>query len=81
MLGILRLIALQGMRIRRSYRTVLERQIGKAITISRENRAGTTQLNSKGKSNRCTIHKIDTRSEKRLHTPNLVNESGGENRK
>ena len=53
-----------GMRVRKSFRTALERQVGEAIVISRESRAGTTLLNSKGEYNRCTIHRLDTRSEK-----------------
>ena len=53
-----------GMRIRKSFRTAMERQIGEAVVISREQRLGTNLLNSKAEFNRCTIHRLDTRTEK-----------------
>ena len=53
-----------GMKVRKSFRTALERQIGEAVAIGREQRSGKTLLNSKGEFNRCVIHKIDTRSVK-----------------
>ena len=53
-----------GMKVRSSFKTALERQVGEAIAISREKQAGTTLLNSKAEFNRCKIHRLDTRNEK-----------------
>ena len=53
-----------GMRIRSTFRTALERQVGEAIAISREKRNGTELLNSKAEFNRCKIHRLDTRTDK-----------------
>ena len=53
-----------GMRVRSSFKTAIERQVGEAIAISREKRAGTNLLNSKAEFNRCKIERLDTRSEK-----------------
>jgi len=53
-----------GMRIRNSFKTALDRQVGEAVAISREQRAGTELLNSKAEFNRCKIQRLDTRSEK-----------------
>ena len=53
-----------GMRIRNSFKTALDRQVGEAVAISREKRAGTDLLNSKAEYNRCKIERLDTRSEK-----------------
>ena len=52
-----------GMKIRSSFRTAIERQVGEAIAISREQRKGTTLLNSKAEYNRCKISRLDTRTE------------------
>ena len=61
-----------GMRIRRSFRTALERQVGEAIAISREKEDGTILLNSKGEYNRCTKHRLDTRTEKEKLKENTI---------
>ena len=53
-----------GIKITRSFCTAIESQIGEAITISREQRTGTTLLNSKAEYNRYVIHRLDNRSEK-----------------
>ena len=68
-----------GMRIRTSFRTALERQVGEAIAISREKRAGTTLLNSKAEYNRCTIERLDTRSEKMRKKENVEIEQNENN--
>ena len=39
-------------------------EVGEAIAISREQRAGTDLMNSKAEYNRCEIQRLDTRSEK-----------------
>ena len=51
-----------GMRIRSSFRSPIERQIGEAIAIDRENRKGTVLMNSKSEYNRCQIARITTLS-------------------
>ena len=53
-----------GMRLRRSYRTPIERQIGEAVAIDVEKRGGTNLMNSRSEYNRCQIAKISTKSEK-----------------
>ena len=53
-----------GMRLRKKYRTPIERQIGEAVAIDYEKRKGTTLMNSKSEYNRCQIARINTRSEK-----------------
>ena len=63
-----------GKRVRKSYRTALERQVGEAVAISRESEAGTVLLNSKCEYNRCTIHRLDTRPEKVKLKENIESE-------
>ena len=53
-----------GMRLRRSYRTPIERQIGEAVAIDVEKRGGTILLNSRSEYNRCQVARISTKSEK-----------------
>ena len=50
-----------GMRVRTRFKTALERQVGEAVVISREQKTGTTLLNSKAEYNRCKIQRIETR--------------------
>ena len=68
-----------GMKIRSSFRTALERQVGEAIAISREKKAGTTLLNSKAEFNRCKIHRLDTRNEK-VKIKEITEDNENENR-
>ena len=51
-----------GMRLRKSYRFPIERQVGEAIAIDRESRKGTILMNSKSEYNRCQIARITTLS-------------------
>ena len=53
-----------GMRLRRSYKTPIERQIGEAVAIDVEKRGGTNLMNSRSEYNRCQIARITTKSEK-----------------
>ena len=53
-----------GTRIRRSYRTPIERKIGEAVAIDFEKRKGTTLMNSRSEYDRCQIARISTKSEK-----------------
>ena len=53
-----------GMRLRKNYRTPIERQIGEAVAIDVERRKGTTLMNSKSEYNRCKIARISTKSDK-----------------
>ena len=50
-----------GIRVRKRYKTAFERQVGEAVIISREQKTGTTLLNSKAEYNRCKIHRIETK--------------------
>ena len=50
-----------GIRVRKKYKTAFERQVGEAVIISREQKTGTTLLNSKAEYNRCKIHRIETK--------------------
>ena len=42
-----------GMRVKGSFRSAMERQIGEAIAIDREKRDGKILMNSKSEYNRC----------------------------
>ena len=42
-----------GMRLRRKFRTPIERHIGEAIAIDIENRKGTKLMDSRSEYNRC----------------------------
>ena len=67
------------MRIRSSFKTALDRQVGEAIAISREQKAGTDLMNSKAEYNRCKIQRLDTRTEKEK-TKEIANENEIENK-
>ena len=51
-----------GMKVRNSFRSALERQIGEAVAIDIEKRRGKQLMNSKSEYNRCTIPRITTKS-------------------
>jgi len=53
-----------GMRVRQSFRSALDRQIGEAVAIDVERRKGKQLMNSKSEYNRCTIPRITTKSMK-----------------
>ena len=53
-----------GMRLRKNYRTPIERQIGEAVAIDIEKRKGTKLMNSRSEYNRCKIARISTKTEK-----------------
>ena len=55
-----------GMRVRKSFRSALERQVGEAIAIDMEQRRGLKLMNSKSEYNRCKIPRICTKTEKDL---------------
>ena len=59
-----------GMRLRSSFRSPLDRQVGEAIAIDRESRKGTVIMNSKSEYNRCTIARINTKSNKDFREEN-----------
>ena len=44
-----------GMKLRRQYKTALERQIGEAVAILEEKEKGTLLMNSKSEFNRCQL--------------------------
>ena len=52
------------MRVRKSFRSALERQVGEAIAIDMEQRKGLKLMNSKSEYNRCKLPRICTKSEK-----------------
>ena len=52
------------MRLRKNYRTPIERQIGEAVAIDIEKRKGTTLMNSRSEYNRCQIARIFRKSDK-----------------
>ena len=58
------------MRLRSSFRSPLDRQVGEAIAIDRESRKGTVIMNSKSEYNRCTIARINTKSDKDFREEN-----------
>ena len=51
-----------AMRVRKKFRSALERQVGEAITIDRVRRSGQELLNSKSEYNRCSLPRISTKS-------------------
>ena len=51
-----------GMRVRNSFRSALERQVGEAVAIDVEKRKGKCLMNSKSEYNRCSIPRITTKS-------------------
>ena len=53
-----------GMRIRKSYRSALERQVGEAVAIDVEQRKGKKLMNSKSEYNRCQVPRITTKTYK-----------------
>ena len=55
-----------GMRIRNTYRSALERQVGEAVAIDVEQRRGQKLMNSKSEYNRCHIQRINTKSQKEI---------------
>ena len=59
-----------GMRIRNTFNTALERQVGEAVAIDIENRRGIKIMNSKSEYNRCTIPRISTKSVKEANEEN-----------
>ena len=50
-----------GMKVRSTFRSPLERQIGEAVAIDTEKRKGKKSMNSKSEYNRCTIPKTTTK--------------------
>ena len=61
-----------GVRVRSRHKTALERQVGEAVAIHREKEKGIQLLNSKSEYNRCKIHRLETRQEKRDWIENLI---------
>ena len=61
-----------GMKIRSQFQTALERQVGEAVAIRREQASGTILLNSKGEYNRCKIKRIETRPTKSQYRDTLL---------
>ena len=55
-----------GMRIRNTFRSALERQVGEAVAIDVEHRKGQKLMNSKSEYNRCHIQRINTKSQKEI---------------
>ena len=55
-----------GMKMRRQYRTPLERQIGEAVAILEEKEKGTQLMNSKSEFNRCSLPRITAGDSKEL---------------
>ena len=55
-----------GMKLRRQYRSALERQIGEAIAILEENEKGIHLINSKSEFNRCALPRIAAEDSKEL---------------
>ena len=53
-----------GMKVRNTFRTAIERQVGEAVAIDIEQRKGLTLMNSKSEYNRCSIPRITTKSVK-----------------
>ena len=49
-----------GMRMRRQFRTPLERQVGEAVAIMVEQEKGACLMNSKSEFNRCNLPRITT---------------------
>ena len=47
-----------GMRVRESFRSAFERQVGEAVSIKKEQERGITLMNSKSEFNRCIIPRI-----------------------
>ena len=59
-----------GMRVRKSFRSALERQVGEAIAIDMEQRRGLRLMNSKSEYNRCKIARINTKTNKEIEKEN-----------
>ena len=59
-----------GMKVRNSFRSALERQVGEAVAIDVDRRKGMILMNSKSEYNRCTIPRICTKSEKEKQEEN-----------
>ena len=55
-----------GMKIRKQYKTALERQIGEAVAILEEKEKGTELMNSKSEFNRCSLPRITADDSKEL---------------
>ena len=53
-----------GMRVRETFSTAIERQVGEAVAISVEQRKGRKLMNSKGEYNRCIVPRITTKRKK-----------------
>ena len=53
-----------GVRVRSQSKTALVWQVGEAVVVSREQRQGTTHLNSKADYNRYKIHRLETKKTK-----------------
>ena len=53
-----------GMRVRNTFRSALERQVGEAVAIDVEQRKGNNLMNSKSEYNRCQLPRITTKSYK-----------------
>ena len=53
-----------GMKVRNTFKSALERQVGEAVAIDMEQRKGMKLMNSKSEYNRCTVPRICTRSER-----------------
>ena len=52
-----------GMRVRKSYKSAFERQIGEAISIHQDKLNGYTLMNSKSQFNRCVVPRISMNNE------------------
>ena len=64
-----------GMRVRESYNTAIERQVGEAVSISVEKRNGKKLLNSKAEYNRCTLPRLCTKSGKTIFKEKLEDDA------
>ena len=55
-----------GVRLRKQYKTALERQIGEAVTILVEKEKGTQLMNSESEFNRCKLPRISAEDSEEL---------------
>ena len=60
-----------GMRVRETFNTAIERQVGEAVAISVEQKKGRKLMNSKGEYNRCIVPRITTKSKEDIYDEKL----------
>ena len=51
-----------GMKVRSTFKSAIERQISEAVAICKEEREGTSLMNSKAEYNRCKLPRLNTQS-------------------